>query len=199
MRYTSGAASNMIQENRHKHFLGILPLVTTIPNGREVIINFMTSEQISETFLMIKDAAENGDGFGVDEYPTEEQFRQDLEDGDCFGIVCKESGTLLAAFILAISKFYRGSPSVVDPFIVVKKSERHNHIGEYCMRKVEDFSKRLGYIGLYVDTFCDNHAMIRILSKIGGYTRVGYLPAGGRVPSGRMVSSWVYYKELTGD
>ncbi|KAJ8321802.1 hypothetical protein KUTeg_000273 [Tegillarca granosa] len=179
--------------------LTCLPMIATLPNGRSVIIDRMTDLQLTETYCMIQEAAQHNDGYGIDEFLTEADFRNEIVGSDCFAITCKSSGEMLAGFILAISKFYRGAAGVVDPFIIVKRSERNQKLGQFAFQKAVDFSKKLGYMGMYVDTFSNNVAIQRILEKLGGFTKVGMLPLGGRLNNGRLIGSVIYYKDLTDD
>jgi RimJ/RimL family protein N-acetyltransferase len=64
------------------------------------------------------------------------------------------------------------------------------------MNRVIEFSKYLNYQGIYVDTFSNNMALMRILDKVGGFTKVGYLPLGGLMKNGNVVSSLIYYRDL---
>ena len=154
-------------------WMDCLPVVATLVTGRHVIIDYMTEQQLTETYCMIQEAAQHGDGYGIDEFDSEKDFRREIEGSDCYAVICKESGDLLAGFILAVSKFYRGVSGVVDPFIIVKRSERNQKLGEFCMRKAIEFSKKLGYMGMYVDTFSNNVAVQRILEKIGDFQKFG--------------------------
>ncbi|XP_062590064.1 uncharacterized protein LOC134251675 [Saccostrea cucullata] len=178
-------------------WINSLPMVATLINGRHVIIDFMTEQQLTETYCMIQEAAQHGDGYGIDEFDSEKDFRREIEGSDCFAVICKESGELLAGFILAVSKFYRGANGVVDPFIIVKRSERNQKLGEFCMRKAIAFSEKIGYMGMYVDTFSNNIAVRRIIEKIGDFQQVGFLPLGGKLKSGQLIGSVIYYRDLS--
>uniref|UniRef100_A0A8W8NER2 N-acetyltransferase domain-containing protein n=1 Tax=Magallana gigas TaxID=29159 RepID=A0A8W8NER2_MAGGI len=178
-------------------WMDCLPVVATLVTGRHVIIDYMTEQQLTETYCMIQEAAQHGDGYGIDEFDSEKDFRHEIEGSDCFAIVSKDSGELLAGLILAVSKFYRGMSGVCDPFIIVKRTERKQKLGEFCMRKAIEFSKKLGYMGMYVDTFSNNVAVQRIIEKIGGFQRVGFLPLGGRLQTGQLVGSVIYYRDLS--
>ena len=179
-----------------KIYLTCLPMVAELATGRHVIIDYMTESQVSETYDMIQDAAQNGEGYGIDEFESEDLFRREITGSDGFAITCKDSGEMIAGFIIAVSKFYRGNSGVADPFIIVKSSERQQRLGEFAMRHSIDFSKKLGYMAMYVDTFSNNMAIQRIVEKIGGFQRVGFLPLGGRLQSGELVGSVIYYKDL---
>ncbi|XP_060085337.1 uncharacterized protein LOC132564722 [Ylistrum balloti] len=174
-----------------------LPMVAALQTGRAVIIDYMTDRQLTQTYCMIQEAAQNSEGYGMDEFDSEKDFRREIDGSDCFAIMCKESGDMIAAFIIAVSKFYRGPSGVADPFVIVKRSERQQRLGEFALRTAIDFSRRLGYMAMYVDTFSNNVAIQRIVEKIGGFRRVGFLPMGGRLNNGEMVGSLIYYRDLT--
>lgn len=189
---------DMLLEGNLANF-SCLPMVDQLCTGRHVIMDAMTDEQLAETFSMIQAAAVSGNGFGIDEFVSEKYFRQEIQDSHCFAIIAKDNCELVGGIILAHSKFYRGATTMVDPFIIIKESERGQGLGEFAMRKAIEFSQKLGYVGMYVDTFSNNTGIIRILQKIGGFEQVGFLPVGGRLPNGQLVGSIIFYRDLTQD
>lgn len=174
-----------------------LPMHVALPDGRHVTIDTMTDSQMSNMYKLIVAAAINGHGFGVDEYPTEKDFRREVDGYPSFVLCGKECGKLIAAFSLVDSKFYRGTENkVVDPIIIVKKSERGKGIGDFIFRQVVHFSKRLGFTGIYTDTFNNNHAMMKIIERYPGFQRVGHFPMSGKMPDGTLVGANLYFKDL---
>lgn len=174
-----------------------VPMVAKLRNGRSVTVNYMTEGQLSEMYCMIQEAAQCGEGYGIDEFESEEEFRMEIKDSDCFSISCKETGELLAGFIIAVSKFYRGHGAMADPFVIVRRTVRLQSLGEFAMRTAIDFATYLGYFGMYVDTFTSNKAILRIIEKIGGFQKVGVLPVGGKLQGGQIVSSVIFIKYLS--
>lgn len=187
----------MLREERHQRILTQLPLVAQLPDNREIVVDWMTDDQVTETYILIQQCAEDGHGFGVDEFQTEEEFREEMRDSLCFVVLDEPTKELLASFILSSSKFYRGSPDAVDPYIIVRPNDRQKGIGEFCMRKVLEFSEMLGYQGMYVDTFCNNVGMQKIISKLGGFIKCGCLPMGGKLKNGNVVASLIFFRDLT--
>lgn len=174
-----------------------LPIHATLPDGTHVTIDAMTDPQISDMYDLIISAAMSGNGFGVDEYPKEKDFRNEIKGGHNFIVCRKDCGKMVAAFSLIISKFYRGTDiKVVDPIIVVRRSERGRGIGELIFRHVVLFSKRLGFSGIYTDTFSNNVAMTKIIERAPGFQRVGHFPMGGKMPDGTLVGANLYFKDL---
>lgn len=187
----------MLREDRHQRLLPHLPLLSQLPNNREIIIDWMSDDHMTETYELIQQCAEDGHGFGVDEFQNEEEFRDEIRESFCFVVIDERTKELIASFIMTSSKFYRGSPDAVDPYIIVRPNDRQKGIGEFCMRKVLEFSEILGYQGMYVDTFCNNLGMQKIISKLGGFIKCGCLPMGGKLKNGNIVASLIFFRDLT--
>ena len=147
---------------------------------------------------MICQAAASGQGFGQDEYADESEFRAEIQDGFRFAIMDKDEGVMVAAFILAVSKYSRGCP-VADPFIIVRDEARGRGLGRLCMDLCLDLARRLGFMGVYVDTFSNNHAMLAIIRQVPGLRQVGCLPMGGVMTDGQVVGTSIFYKDLRPD
>ncbi|KAK3087894.1 hypothetical protein FSP39_012185 [Pinctada imbricata] len=188
---------NISGGNKMVSFLGTLPSIESVSSALPaVVLDYMTESQLTETYHMIQKAAKYGHGFGFQEFSSEDDFRNEISGSRCFAVTCKEEGTLLASLILAQSKFYRGSDQVVDPYIIVKYSDRCKGLGEFCMRQAIKLSVSFGYIAMYIDTFANNVAILRIIDKIGGFQQVGCLPVGGCLPCGKFVPSIIFYRNL---
>nr|KAG5694402.1 hypothetical protein BaRGS_017435 [Batillaria attramentaria] len=177
----------------------IVPFVTSCQSrdGKEhlLLVDAMTDSQVSETYGMICCAAQQGQGFGVDEYADEAEFRAEIEDGYRFAIIEKDGGQMVAAFILAVSKYSRGCP-VADPFIIVRSDQRGKGLGRLCMDLCVELAGRLGFLGMYVDTFSNNTAMLNIIRSVPGLNQVGCLPMGGVMTDGSLVGTLIFYKDL---
>lgn len=188
----------LCKENRRMS-ASVVPFVTSVQSrdGQKhvLLVDAMTEEQVSETYTMISCAAQNGQGFGVDEYNDEAEFRAEIEDGYRFAIMEKDSGEMVAAFILAVSKYSRGCPTA-DPFIIVRSDQRGKGLGRTCMELCVELAGRLGFLGMYVDTFSNNTAMLTIIKSIQGLRQVGSLPMGGVMTDGSMVGTLIFYKDL---
>jgi len=196
---TTTTATMMDKVENRKRVAAVTPFTTTCASrqGEEqlFLVDAMTEEQTSETYAMICSAAQRGQGFGVDEYANEAEFRADIDDGFRFAVMDKSSGEMVAAFILAISKYSRGC-AVADPFILVKDSQRGRGLGRLCMELCVQLAARLDFMGMYVDTFSNNTAMLRIIQSVPGLKQVGCLPMGGVMTNGEVVGTLIFYKDL---
>lgn len=177
----------------------VTPFTTSTTSSKGLaqlfLVDSMTDQQVSETYAMICAAAQRGQGFGVDEYASEAEFRAEIDDGYCFAVIDKNDGQMVAAFILAVSKYSRGCP-VADPFIIVKDDQRGRGLGRLCMELCVELAARLEFMGMYVDTFSNNHAMLKIIRSIPGLKQVGCLPMGGVMTDGEVVGTVIFYKDL---
>lgn len=188
-------------ENR-KRAASVAPFTTTCKSRKGepqlFLVDAMTEAQTSETYAMICSAAQQGQGFGVDEYANEAEFRADVDNGYRFAVIDKDSGEMVAAFILAISKYSRGC-AVADPYILVKDNHRGRGLGRLCMELCVELAARLDFMGMYVDTFSNNTAMLSIIRSIPGLKQVGCLPMGGVMTNGEVVGTVIFYKDLRPD
>ncbi|KAK3088215.1 hypothetical protein FSP39_016245 [Pinctada imbricata] len=157
----------------------------------------MSEYQLSQTYHMIQEAAQRGDGYGIDEFHSEQDFRREIAGSDCFAVNVQRKRRTDRWLHTCRSKFYRGAADVVDPFIIVKRTERNQKLGKFCMKKAIEYSKKLAYKGMYVDTFSNNIAVQKILENFGTFVKVGFLPLGGKLQDGQLVGSLIYYMDLT--
>uniref|UniRef100_A0A0B6YA10 N-acetyltransferase domain-containing protein n=1 Tax=Arion vulgaris TaxID=1028688 RepID=A0A0B6YA10_9EUPU len=185
----------MLQSELKKLSSMVVPCCLNMADGRRVLVDTMTESQIHEMYLLVHEAAQTGQGFGADEYENEKEFIEEVSDGFQYAVMDKDSGQMIAAFILAISKYSRGC-LVADPFILVNKSQRGCRLGSLCMNLCVQFAKDLGFMGIYCDTFSNNTAMIKIIENIPGFQKVGCLPMGGVLKDGVLVGTDIYYKDL---
>lgn len=186
--------STMLKEYA-KALASVVPYSKATEDGRVLLVDAMTKSQLHETYQLVRDAAEHGQGFGADEYQDEKEFLEDIADGFQFAVMDKDSGEMVAAFILAISKFSRGC-QVADPYIVVNKAHRGRRLGYMCMSLCVQFAKQLDFMGIYCDTFSNNTAMIKIIESVPGFMKVGCLPLSGKMNDGQVVGTEIYYMDL---
>ena len=73
---------------------------------------------------------------------------------------------------------------------------RGSKLGAFCMDMCVQFARKLGFMGIYCDTFSNNTAMIKIIESTSGFTKVGCLPMGGVMRDGSFVGTEIYYKDL---
>lgn len=174
-----------------------LPLQATVSDNCNIVVDVMRDDQLSSMYEMISQAMRLGEGFGVDEFPSESDFLKEINGGPSFVVLHEETKKIIGGFSLAHSKYYRGTEKkVADPIIIVKKSERRRGIGEFIFKTVVQFATLMDYAGIYTDTFGNNLAMRKIIERKPGFQKVGYLPVGGKMPDGSVVGMFLYYKDL---
>jgi hypothetical protein len=55
-----------------------VPMVAKLRTGRSVIVDYMSDRQLTETYCMRQEAAQYGEGYGIDEFESEAEFRMDI-------------------------------------------------------------------------------------------------------------------------
>lgn len=64
------------------------------------------------------------------------------------------------------------------------------------MRKVLEFFEIFGYQGMYVDIFCNNLGMQKIIFKLGGFIKCGCLFMGGKLKNGNIVVFFIFFRDF---
>ena len=176
------------------HPVILLPAFATLRNGRKVKVQHMTDEMFHETYRILKLASRRRSR--LNEFSSEAEFRKEISESDCYAVLCRESGTLLASFIIGDSKFYRGSEGAADPYIIVNPDVKGQHLEEFCLRMAIEICRMKGYMGVYIDTLSTDIAIQDLLVRLGGFQKVGNLPLGGKLASGRVMDSVIYFKSF---
>ncbi|XP_046576712.1 uncharacterized protein LOC124284640 isoform X2 [Haliotis rubra] len=172
-----------------------LPLTLTLPDGSDVIIDHLTDAQMTEMYAMIKDAAQHGEGYGMDEYLNEEGFRSEVGSGEKLAVMRRDTGELIAGVGNSIGHTCR-TQVVVEAFLVVKRSERGRKLGYLVLHLSILLARDFGYVGLLLNMVRNNTVMQK-LSDYFGFTRVGELPVSCLLPSGQLEGGLLYYLDVS--
>ncbi|XP_071084163.1 uncharacterized protein [Haliotis cracherodii] len=171
-----------------------LPLTLTLPDGGDVTIDQLTDAHMTEMYAMIVDAAQHGEGYGMDEYLNEEGFRSELGTGQKLAIMRRDTGELIAGVGNSIGHTCR-TQVVVEAFLVVKRSERGRKLGYLILHLSILLARDYGYFGLLLNIVRNNTVMQK-LSDYFGFTRVGELPVSCLLPSGQFEGGLLYYLDV---
>ena len=93
----------MFRQESRLSLSSILPLTSRLPDGRTVIVDFSSEPHLKETYMRLHACGSSGEGVGLDEFPTEDVFRKEITDGDCFSVVCTETSKLFGKVWLSDS------------------------------------------------------------------------------------------------
>ena len=75
-----------------------------------------------------------------------------MTDSFKFAMMDKSSGDMVA-----FSQYSRGC-HMACPYLVIKKSVRGSHLGNFCTHLGVKFARNIGFMGMYTDIFSDNLA-----------------------------------------
>jgi len=173
-----------------------VPFSTTLKDG-PLTFDKCSDVQLSELYRLITVAMAEGEGYGIDEFTSEEDFRKKIEGAHSFCAYSPGSGEVLGGFIIRNSVIYRGTTfKIAEPFLILRKTERGRGVGLFLMQLVIHLSARLDYMGIYFETFCNNENTVRNFDAQPMFKRVGHLPLSGLLKDGSHVGSYIYFVDL---
>ncbi|CAH1790013.1 unnamed protein product, partial [Owenia fusiformis] len=153
-----------------------LPRKFSVLDGREFTARYADETEYIEVYNIIKDAADDGVGFGIDDFPTFEYFVDRMARGHVFCITEKTTNAIVGMFTCIPSKYSRtpNSPFAAGPAIM-KDGFRNIGIGGNIRRITEDIAKELGYQGFLGDTLEINQPILDSYER-HGYKLVARIP-----------------------
>ncbi|CAH1790012.1 unnamed protein product [Owenia fusiformis] len=174
-----------------------LPRTFNVQDGREFTARSAEETEYFEVYNIIKDAADDGVGFGIDDFPTFEYFVDCMARGHVFCITEKASDKIVGMFTCIPSKYSRtpNSPFAAGPAIM---KDGYRGIGIYGnIREIsEDIAKELGYQGILGDMLEINQPIIDSYERYG-YKLVARIPRSSFVKGEGWVAAVAFYKPFS--
>ena len=117
---------------------------------------------------LIRDCAEQGDGFAIDEFTAEGYFNRVLL-RDSHVVVCvTPEGAIAAAVIFGFSALCRSrEANQVGGYLLVSKGYRGQGLGRSLVQLCIMKARELGYVAILTDVFVDNDKATRMLREEG--------------------------------
>ncbi|CAH1790011.1 unnamed protein product [Owenia fusiformis] len=176
-----------------------LPRRFTVKDGREFTARYVDKTEYFEVFNMIKDAADNGVGFGIDEFPTFEYFMDSMSRGHIFCITENTSNDIVGMFTCIPSKYSR---TQMSQFAAGPSIMKHGYRGIGIYGNIrdmsEDLAKELGYQGILGDMLEINQPIIDSYERYG-YKLVAKIPRSSFVKGKGWVAAVAFYKPFSSD
>ena len=135
----------------------------------EMSMHLANREELIEIEHMIRDAAEKGEGFGMDEFnPSGLQCRRFLKTSKAY-VVKNQAGVTLGGGIYGESAFSRNKGLLATSYIVVKEEHRKCNIATEVLNHFMDMARADGYGHYLQDVLITKRsfAMIILLQKLG--------------------------------
>ena len=177
--------SNSFQELKVEH---------SLPHG--FTLRTANTSEYKIIYDMLVDAANAGDGFGIDEYPTFALFNSHFLNSSTLLAVVRE-GDIIGAAVVGPSNLCRGDkPEVASVYIYLLHSFRGKGLGREMSDIIYKTLKDLGWKGILTQVLVTGNYPFQFLEKLG-YISVGFLPYSAYVKGLGWTNSAVYYKDFT--
>ena len=145
---------------------------------------------------MIRQCAESGDGFNIDEFcPDTGHFLHKFIYQPRVLVAIDNQGSIRGAAIFGFSDISRLPGSLFGAYFVVNEGDRRKGIGSELLRAVEEVSKEENCDTLFFDVFLNNHVGISFLKK-HHFLSTGCVPQCGYVVNHGFMGSLLMFKRL---
>ena len=153
---------------------------------------------IEKAFDILSQAANNGDGFAIDEFPSLEIFQKMFLHGRQLILIDIDNNLNVGVGILGESHLCRsaGTPNAVIYFYLLPHVRGHGY-GKTLFLKLEEHAARCGFTAILTDLFITRN--IPYLSKFLrhlNYTNTGNIPLSGYVKGQGLTDTLVFYKKF---
>jgi len=159
-----------------------LPQSYTFKSGIKATFRNMRKEEDEYVFSMLKECAERGEGYGLNEYPSIDYFRMHML-CDCHCVVIEEVSTLaiIGFTMFTWSWFTRDSyaNSQYESDVFLSKQFRGHGISSEMIPIEFGIARDLGYTRSIHDAFVSNTQMVAASRHAEGISLIGCLPNAG--------------------
>ena len=145
---------------------------------------------------MIRSAARDGTGFGLDEFTSQGVFnRKFLRETTILVASWEDGGQPIGTMLLGPSAVCRSANLLMNFYLIVEPGHRHNGVGTCLSTQMELLANRLGYEGILLDLYqCDVTALEWLRKR--DYRVTGSLPDCGYIKGRGYVDCVLLYKDF---
>ena len=145
---------------------------------------------------MIRQAAEESDGFAIDEFNNEGHFNRKLL-FDSQVVVAKTSDdVIVATAVLGPSKACRAyNPSQVGGYMLVNKDFRGKGVGQSFFKYLAKQGKEVGVSAILTDAYATCFPALQFLNKLD-FMVTGTFPHCGYMKNKGYTHSYMYWRSL---
>ena len=154
------------------------------------------AKDLDELIRIWNEVVEEGDAFPQEEYLTRESGAAFFGGQSHTGIAVDEgSGQIAGLYILHPNNVGRCG-HIANASYAVSRDIRGEHIGEILVKDSLQMGKELGFQVLQFNAVVATNIHARHLYERLGFTQLGVIPGGFRMPDGSCADICPYYKEL---
>jgi GNAT superfamily N-acetyltransferase len=153
-----------------------------------------------EVAALIRDAVDDGASIGFVRPLTDEvlldyvgHVTREVDEGSRIVLLASEDGDLVGMVHLALVRFPNGRHRADVQKLIVRTSARGRGIGRKLMAAIEHTARANGRVLLVLDTA---GGPAETLYRSTGWTEIGAIPRYAGLPSGELVATTIFAKEL---
>ena len=145
---------------------------------------------------LIRDCAQRGDGFGLDEFTDNGYFNRKFTPESHVVVVKNKDDAMVAAVIFGTSSLCR-SPEAgqVGGYFIVSRGFRGQGLGKAILRMCIEKARELGYVAILTDVFVTNEGALRLMRKEGFFI-TATLPNAAVVKDIGFTDTYLFWRSL---
>ncbi len=174
----------------------LLPPPGTLPRrSGNITIRGADPAKIQIVEDMIREAAETGDGFNLDEFcPQNGNFLHKFI-RDPRVLVAMENDDVIGAAVCGESSLARTSGSLYTAYFLVNRKYRRRGVASTLLNVVSDVARKRGFVILFLDVYANNAVALQWLLG-SGFVVTGSAPDCGHVVGRGFTHALLMYKQL---
>ncbi len=180
---------------------GFARFETLLASGKTVVVEEAREQDYIAIEELIREAATEGRGFGLDEFAPTGAFNRNLfRDRRSHAAVVRlsPSDAPIAALVFGTSAVCRTENKLMSGYIAVSKLHRGSGVGTLLLKTLINTAKTLGFEGVLFDVYQTESRTIS-WSKRHGFHVTGSLPECGYVKNQGFVDALLMYREFQFD
>lgn len=159
--------------------VSILPITATTKQGLKFTFRNARLKDDEIMYKILSNAANDGDGFGIDELPTLDCFRMIYLAGNAAVIIEDEATKAIVGVMIFLKSLggRRATGSIVDTAVILCAEHRHSGLTYLAYAVAAIVKRSVGFKRELGITFASNKAAIKASKKFGLQT-IGTFPKG---------------------
>ncbi len=168
-----------------------------LPSGRKTVhLRQARLEDVLTVEGLIRKAAREGTGFGLDEFTSQGLFnRKFLRETSLLIASWEDGGQPIGAVLLGPSAVCRSTNLLMNFYLLVDCEQRRHGIGTGLFHQMELLANRLEYEGILLDVYQSDGKALEWLQK-QGYHVTASLPDCGYIKGQGYVNCLLLYKDF---
>ena len=155
-------------------------------------------DDVRKAFDMLSQAAENGETFAIDEFPTLNVFKDSFLHGSQLILIDIGENLNVGVAGLGESRMrrYKGAQNALIYMYMPSRLHRRKGYGKCILTQLEDHAINCGFSACLIDALVTKDLPYKFLRDCG-YTMTGSVPLSGYVKGQGWTDALLFYKHFT--